>query len=306
MKIIPPITVTDAKLATSNVAETDHAEYNAGTAYAIGNKCIVTTPDIHGVYEALTSTTNHYPPTNADKWLKVSATNRWKMFDGKVGTFTESSAAWTVGAGNGIQVELEPGEIVNAIALLEVYADSVTVEVDDPVDGVVYTKTVNLVDSGVIGDMYDYFFTPIERLQTVLLVDLPGYGTATVRVSIDKGAGAAKCGQLIAGQQQAIGDLLYGAGVGILDFSRKETDEFGVSTIVERDYSRRASFDVSIPAARTDYILRLLARYRAAALLWVGAEHRPSSILYGYYRDFNIVLSNHVFSDVTIEVEGLV
>lgn len=306
MKIIPPITVTDAKLTASNVPETDYTEWSSVTAYTTGQNCMVSDAGVHKNYEALTGSTNKYPPDNPTEWLDIGPTNRWAMFDGKVGTYTESAAAWPVGVGNGIQVEILPGEIVNSVALLEVYAESVTVEVDDPTDGVVYTQTVNLVDNDIIGDLYDYFFTPIERLQTLLLTDLPAYGTATIRISIDKSAGNAKCGQLIAGQQQQIGDLLYGAGVGILDFSRKDTDEFGIVTIIERDYSRRASFDVSIPAARTDYILRLLARYRAAAVLWVGAEHRPSAILYGYYRDFNIVLSNPVFSDVTIEVEGLV
>lgn len=306
MKIIPPISVTDAKLTASNVPETDYTEWSSITSYTTGQTVRVTTTGVHRIYEALTGSTNKPPQSNPTEWLDIGPTNRWAMFDGKVGTYTESSAAWTVGAGNGIQIEILPGEIVNSVALLEVYAESVTVEVDDPIDGIVYTQTVNLVDNGIVGDLYEYFFTPIERLQTLLLTDLPAYGTATVRISIDKSDGAAKCGQLIAGQQQEIGDLLYGAGVGILDFSRKDTDEFGLVTIIERDYSRRASFDVSIPAARTDYILRLLARYRATAVLWVGAEHRPSTIVYGYYRDFNVVLSNAVFTDMTIEVEGLV
>jgi len=43
VKIIKPETITDAILATSDIPETDYAEFAMGTTYAAGNRCIVAT-----------------------------------------------------------------------------------------------------------------------------------------------------------------------------------------------------------------------------------------------------------------------
>lgn len=306
MKIIPPITVTDAKLTASNVPETDHTEYNPVTAYTTGQNCMVSDSGIHRNYEALSSTTGEYPPDNPAKWLDIGPTNTWAMFDGKVGSSTTSSEAFSVGTGNGIQVEVTPGEVFNALVLFDVYADTVQVEVIDPTEGTVYDETYSMLDNSGVVDWYSYFFTPIARAETLTLTDLPSYGTAKIRVSMDKDGEPAVCGALATGRQANIGEIYYGAGAGIIDFSRKETDDFGVTTVVQRDYSRRADFDVVLDANKTDSIIRLLANYRATPVVWIGAEHRKSTIVYGYYRDFNVVLSNALFTDMTIEIEGLI
>ena len=305
MKIIPPINITDAKLVTSNVSENDELEYVPGTGYVTGDRRMVTDPGVHAVYEALTATTNEYPPDNPLKWQRVSATNQRAMFDGKVGSVTSSSEVWTTGGGNGIQVEVTPGEVVNALTLMDTYADTVQIEMIDPVEGTVYDQKYSMLDNGAVVDLYSYFFAPIERAESLTVLDFPSYGTAKLRVSMDKSGEDARCGTFATGRQVNVGDTLYGAGVGIIDFSRKEVDEFGVATVIPRDYSRRADLDVVIDAEKTDATIRFLTRYRATPVIWIGAVHRKSTIVYGYYRDFNVVLSNNVFTDMTIEIEGL-
>jgi len=44
MKIVRPMTVNDANLLSSNVAETDYAAYNAGTTYALSDRVILVSP----------------------------------------------------------------------------------------------------------------------------------------------------------------------------------------------------------------------------------------------------------------------
>jgi hypothetical protein len=305
MKIIPPITVTDAKLTASNVPEAEHTEWSSVTAYTTGQTVRVTTTGVHRVYEALTGSTNKAPQSNPAEWLDVGPTNRWAMFDGKIGTVTSSTAAFATGTGTGIQVEVTPGEVANAVVLFDVYADSVRIEVIDPLDGAVYDELYQMIDNAEVVDWYSYFFAPITLVEVLTITDLPAYGTAKIRISIDKDGEAARCGALVTGRQSVVGDLLYGASAGIVDYSRKETDDFGVTDVVKRGYSRRADFDVVFASGKTDAMIRLLAKYRATPVVWVGAEHRRSTIIYGYYRDFNIVLSNKVFTDMTIEVEGL-
>jgi len=91
MYVIEPVTVTDTILTSSDIVEDDYAEYNAGTTYGDGNTIMVTDTGIHKIYESLlASNLNHYPPDNLTGvtpwWLEISATNKWKAFDGKVGS----------------------------------------------------------------------------------------------------------------------------------------------------------------------------------------------------------------------------
>jgi hypothetical protein len=76
LKVIPPLSITDSNLTSSNVTEADHAAYVAGTTYAIGNRVIITTPNVHKIYESLQAGNighDHLPsPT---WWIEVSATN---------------------------------------------------------------------------------------------------------------------------------------------------------------------------------------------------------------------------------------
>jgi hypothetical protein len=55
MKLIEPIPITDAVLSSSNVAETDYPAWSAATAYALGNRVILTA--LHKIYEAVKATT---------------------------------------------------------------------------------------------------------------------------------------------------------------------------------------------------------------------------------------------------------
>jgi hypothetical protein len=308
MKILRPLEVTDARLSAINLVEDELPVYDPSAPYTAGERVQVGA-GVHRRYEALIDVTGKYPPDHiggdTPAWLELGATNPWAMFDNQVATATEGAAAWTAGGGRGIQFEIQPGQIANAVALLNVYAASVRVEVLDPSEGVVYDATRSLTSALGITDWYSWFFEPIERMSDVVFLDLPSYGTAQVRVSLHEPTGNARCGLAVLGSQKEIGGTHWGASVGITDYSRKERDVFGRPTIVSRDYSKRASLDVGIVAGRVDYVQRLLAGYRTTPLIWVGTEQYASTLIYGYYRDFDIVISNHVFSECSIEIEGL-
>ena len=77
-----PFGITDAMLTSSTVAETDYTAWNAATAYTAGDFAIRTTATTHAIYLRLISgTTATAPEDDATNWVRVSATNRWKMFD---------------------------------------------------------------------------------------------------------------------------------------------------------------------------------------------------------------------------------
>lgn len=295
MRIIKPVEITPAILTSSNVPETDYAAWSAATAYAVGAKVTYN----HRNYEALVASTGANPETDTSdppKWLDLGATNRWRMFDDKVGSLTEQTGS--------IAVELQPGTVINSVALFNLLGRSATVTLTDPVDGIVYQRTVSLVDAGVT-DWYEWYFAPIGRQTDFVLLDLPAYGTATLSVTVDNASDTAACGHLVMGRQADIGVALYGSGVGITDYSRKEADAFGNSMVVERSFSKRAEFDVMVETAQIGRVQRLLAAIRAQPVVWIGAEGYESTVLFGYYRDFSISISGPSVSDATITVEGL-
>lgn len=295
MRIIKPVEITPAILTSSNVPETDYAAWSAATAYAVGDKAMYN----HRNYEALAAHTGVNPETDTSdppKWLDLGATNRWRMFDDRVGSLTEQTGS--------IAVELQPGAVINSVALFNLLGRSATVTLTDPVDGIVYQRSVSLVDAGV-SDWYEWFFLPIGRQTDFVLLDLPAYGTAALSVTVDNASDTAAVGHLVMGRQAELGVAVYGSGVGITDYSRKETDTFGNSVVVERSFSKRAEFDVVVETPQIGRVQRLLASLRAQPVVWIGAEGYESTFLFGYYRDFQISISGPSVSDASITIEGL-
>jgi hypothetical protein len=92
MDFILPIPITDSLFVSSTLPETDYPLWLAITTYSKTSRVIVSTPNIHKIYESLTnSNTGNYPPEDSTNWLEISATNRWKCFDEILGTQAEGS-----------------------------------------------------------------------------------------------------------------------------------------------------------------------------------------------------------------------
>lgn len=303
MYIIPPIEITDARLTSSNIPEPDtgdYTEFNIGTAYVAGNKVTVSTvqPNIHRNYEAVQATTGDAPwLDDGTNWIDIGPTNRWAMFDD--GNSTQSEYATT------INVTLTPGISYNAVAFINVDASTIQVVVDDPVDGVVYDNTFSMVDDGGIQDWYAYFFTQIEFRTDLVISDLPVYLSSTIQAILTQTGGAARCGSMVVGFQSQLGITDYGTGIGIKDYSVKSVDAFGNFVITQRAFSKRADFAVTVNTDKVARVQNMLSTLRATPLVWIGNKDFGSTIIFGYYRDFDIILSSPLISQCNITVEGL-
>lgn len=299
MRVIKPIVIGEAQLVSSNVPEDDYPVWAAGTAYTKGKRVILA----HVVYEALADVPAGVKPgeevvtaESPAKWLEVGATNRWRMFDNKVESLTTNSGT--------VEVTIRPGAVVNSLALFNLKGRSVTVSMVDPLEGEVYRKTISLVDAGVT-NWYDWFFEPIGIRTDLVLLDMPSYGSADIVVTVEA-AGEAAVGHLVIGAVKTIGTALYGSSVGITDYSRKTTDDFGNTTVIRRSYSNRAEFDVSLDTSEVARVRWLLAELRATPVVWIGEESYEATILFGFYKDFQIVFSGPTVSDCSITVEGVI
>ena len=298
MIIIRPVTINDSVLTASDVPETDYSEWLIGSAYVTGNTTQVTDDLIHSVYEALGATTGDYPPDNPDKWLRISATNTWAMFSDQISDTTDKAVL--------IDVTLTPAAVVNAISFFGLDGTDVVVEMDDPIDGIVYSNTIELTDATEsINNWWSYYFEPVTRQSDLVLLDLPPYSDADINITINNASGTASCGLVSIGTQQVIGTANHGTGVGIIDYSRKELDSFGRPVITQRNFSKRASYDVSIPTDQVSSVQSTLAALRTTPMTWIGDPNNASTVVYGYYRDFDIIIASPTLSSSTIDVEGL-
>ncbi|WP_256823711.1 hypothetical protein [Pseudomonas kurunegalensis] len=300
MRVIKPIVIGEAQLVSSNVPETDYPAWAAATAYTKGQRVILA----HVVYEALFDVPAGVKPgeevVTAEapaKWLEVGATNRWRMFDNKVESLTTNPGS--------VEVTIRPGAVVNSLALFNLKGRSVTVSMVDPLEGEVYRKEVSLVDAGVT-NWYDWFFEPIGVRTDVVVLDMPAYGTADIVVTVDAGPEMATVGHLVIGSVRQIGTALYGTSVGINDYSRKTTDDFGNTVVIQRSFSNRAEFDIALDTAEVTRVRRLLAELRATPVVWIGEATYEATILFGFYKDFQIVFSGPTVSDCSITVEGVI
>lgn len=307
MKIIRPIILTDAMLTSSNVSETDYATWTIGAPFLAGEHCIVVST--HKIYEALVNVTGGSSPevdvlAAVPKWLEISATNRWKAFDTKVGTQTLQATS--------ITYTITPGEIIDSIALLNLDVVTVRIVSTDPTYGVVYDKTIDLISSVITGadpiyDWYSYFFSSQFMLKDVVLVDLPPYLNTVLTITITYTGGTAKVGGIVMGVQSNLGATQYSPTIAIHDYSIKEQDAFGVWSITERTFSKRLSCDILVEKAAIADVQNILASYRATAVVWIGSDDAmlTSLIVYGFFKDFSIVISYPTFAIMALEVDGL-
>jgi hypothetical protein len=110
---------------------------------------------------------------------------------------------------------------------------------------------------------------------------------------------------LLVGRQLDLGDTEHGADVGIIDYSRKETDQFGVTSVVERAYAKRMTAKVVMDTTAIDVVLTALASLRATPVLWIGSEIFDSLTVYGFYKEFSIDIAYPTVSYCSLTIEGL-
>ena len=300
MKVIVPTPITDAML-TSSIAEpsTGEVAWVSGSAYTVGTRRIRSTT--HRIYEcvaAVASGVTTLPEADSVHWLDVGPTNRWAMLDGVVNTQSQATSS--------ITVTLTPG-IVDSLSLLELVGGSVTItQKDAPGGTVVYTQTM-VLEGSVVLDWYQYYFEPFQPLDTAVFQKMGPYANNEITATIT-GIGTVKCGVISVGKAYEIGDTLASPTIGILDYSSKTTDSFGVTKLTKRAFSKRMDARLLMDAREFTQLYRLLASLRSTPTVWLGSDLPGLSplVVYGFYQDFSIEIAYPDFHLCSLQVQGLI
>jgi len=298
MKVIKPTTVTPAMILSTNVVEA-YAAWSAVTSYSKDQKVDYG----EGYYNSLVnSNLNNIPDVvGSTFWEYIGPDNKHAMFDGQVSTSTTRATS-------PMTVTIAP-DIVNSLAMIDLVGSSVTITMTDAgASPPVYTKTIGL-DGSIVFDWFTYFFEPFVQLAEVVLTDLPPYSSGQITMTLS-GGGAVSIGELLVGLVYELGEegMEQGASVGIIDYSRKDTDnETGMTTFTRRAYSKRMSGQFLLNNGQLNAVQRILADIRAVPSVFIGSEAADYTplIVYGFYRDFSIDIAYPTKSFCRIEVEGL-
>ena len=311
LHMIVPETITDSVFTSSSVPETDYAAWATATAYIVGDTRIMVSANIHWVIQCIqahTSTTGsaNDPLKDINRvsgaglfWLRVSATNKWKVTDQKI-----SDQCAFVGS---IDNLFTAPKAAMAAALFNLTANSVTVTVTNPATGLIRTaRTRTAIDDATVVDWYSYFYAPIEYRSEILLPDLPIYSGDTVRFEV-YGLPTNKVGQIIFGRDITIGKGLFPAGVGIIDYSTKDTDTFGNRYITPRAFASRAEYKAVIASNEANRVKKQLAAVRSTPVVFYThtIDNLYGTMVYGYVKSFDINEIAPSVAYVSIQVEGL-
>jgi hypothetical protein len=290
---------TPASFAYVSSAPESYGYWSPTSNYTAGTQVLYATPAtpyVVNIYSAIATTTGDTPNSSPLKWALVGPSNQWAMFDSQVSTRTTANDSLVVSVVTGA---------IDSVAFSGLLGSSISITVTDGVGGpTTYTATSSLDDSVVI-DAYTYCFEPIVQKSEVYFTNIPQYSGSIVYITVT--GGTSGIGNMVYGNIYDLGLLRYGATVSILDYSRKETDDFGTTTFVKRAFSRRITGSMEVPKSSITKLFSILSGMRATPAMWIGVDDSELGALsvYGYYKDFTVSVDYPYHSLCSLELEGL-
>lgn len=275
---------------------TVYQAYSGGTTYALGDR--VQDNTAHVIYESAVAGNLGQPLSDTTKWVRVSATNRWALFDTSNSTQTARSTSmnYTLALAGGINA-------LGALGLTGV--NTMRVQITHPTYGTLYDQTLDLASlpSGV--GWWQWLFGARTAPMLAVITDLPSLPGCTLTVDFT-GTTELAVGTLIFGEMTSIGlGVQQGARVGIQDFSRVETDAFGETVLVQRAFAKRATFDIPIARDMVDDAINFLSSVRATPCLWIGSPSFESTVIFGIYKEFDVNLAYYNVSECSLQIQGM-
>lgn len=301
LRVIVPTPVSEAILVSSSVLENDYAIWSPLTSYTVG--ALVIRTETHRVYENLIAGINATPPELAmlespPRWLEISPTNKWGMFDKKVGTKTAGTGALTV--------VLRPGRL-QGVYLDGLRGAHAVIGMSAVPGGPVVLSRSFILDGRIITSFYEWFYTDYAQKERLSVTDFPLHFNGDLTISIT-GAGSVACGMCQVGRVLEIGGTEFGAKWGMSDYSVKEKDRFGNLDVREGDYSDNVTLSVLVLKEDYDRVINQLKKLRAIACAWIGTTTSGYENLspFGYFKDAYVVAETPLTCKLAIEIEGVV
>lgn len=229
------------------------------------------------------------PKTNVLVSSNVPAgDNQGYMFDSYLNSQTEYADL--------IEVEIEFNNS-DRVALFNMDAYSVDFELtDDDTSTVVQTKSVDL-------EMSD------GEYQQWIVEDLYIFANATLKISINKLGGTAKCGKCAYGLSKFIGTTRPDVKSGFIDYSIKDTNAFGNTYLNVGSWAKQPELQTYIPIATVDAVAEDLTDVRGTLIIIEGNEDTTdyeTIRVMGFLTDWTITIDNPTVAWVDLNIQGVI
>lgn len=301
LRITVPVAITDAMLTATDVAEADYAAWASGTTYALGDRVIKG----HKIWEsAQAANTGHDPETSGSAWwLKVSSTNRWKLFDLEQVTSTTKST--------GMYYELQPGSPINSVHMLGLSdVDSVQLRV---YDGATLAYDGGQNAAGLLpteSDWWAYCYGPWALSDQQHYADLPYIIEPKIRV--DYTGGAAMSTQVLllgndtvfAGEPDS-GGVEYGVRIRFDRSSSFTANEFDIPTMKTSALVATINFTLTLRQDDVDTLLDFYRDSGAKVCLFTVSDRWRATQVLGKINALETVFENYAFSTFAFEIRGV-
>ena len=290
MRVVNPEELTEPNLVSSTVARDDYPEWDSATTYDTGDRVIFGVSAWEALADGVTSQPDEGVNATPPEWVRLGFINRWKMFRAGVDSKTRDQDL--------IEVEFTPTQGPTTVTLLGLEAQSVTLINDDG-----FSETRELVDIGV-EDWWEFYFLDYKFDTTATFDDIPIADGATFTASIESDGSEVSCGRLVYGRPEILGLTLVGTDLSILDFSRKQRNEFGELELVPRRTIRTIDYNVAVSTPDIGFIEGVMSRLSATPALYLGSDDYGFVTIYGVFQDFRVNIQGPEVSNATIQVEG--
>jgi hypothetical protein len=229
------------------------------------------------------------PKTNTLVSSNVPAgDNQGYMFDEFVSTQTENADT--------IIVEIKFNNS-DRIALFNMDAYSVDLELtDDYTSSVVQTKSIDLELSN--GEYRQWI------VETMYI-----YANATLKITINKAGSTAKCGVCVYGTSTYIGDSEWNLKAGFVDYSIKDTNEFGQTYLNAGNWSKTPDVRTHFLLGILDAIFEDLVDIRGTLAVFEinqGDTDYEALRIFGFLNDWNITLNNPTIGYIDFDIQGVI
>jgi len=251
-------------------------------------------------YRSLVDANTNQSPVDFEnvKWVKWQISNKMAMLD-------LSAKSKTIKTGGDLTVTFKQNRM-DTLVVGNYEAMYITIEILDT-DGTTVlwsTSTEDTLNIDVV-DYYTYIYTDYGyEADRAVKIDLPMWGEY-LRVTFVKSTEATltSCGYLVGGNKIAMGQTLYGVGLGFNSFAVKEFDDFGNLKIIKRAVQDIVDFETVIPNEEIPAMRRGIKSVYDDIVCFVVDETDNSKyeglITLGTIQDANIVISNPTVTTVS-------
>jgi len=252
------------------------------------------------IYESIKEDNRDEPLLNSNSlsWMKISRTNKYKMFDDKLSTSTSFKD---------ILIYEFIADDVDTICFFNLVAKNVKVEIYS-YDELVYTKEESTYIR-YVSNWWEWTVQKAKQKTIIYFNELPSFYNAKLKVTIQNLNSIASCSSLVFGKSLDFGFTLIEPKPisSIRNLISKNKQKDGSVKIETSKTYKRVVLTVLIDVLRVDEFQQFLEKHSIEPMLFISErqDNLEALIVFGFFKDFEQAIGLN-FSQYQIEIEGIV